>query len=96
MMCLQEGGQNHRGIKMNSIESIEALIGSLTPEQIKAVMSEVKAKKPTKVDTTRKARRIAMTELYFNNAPLPYRTTYEEYKSHAEGIRQQVLSGVDL
>jgi polyhydroxyalkanoate synthesis regulator phasin len=96
MMCLQEGGQNHRGIDMSSITDIEALIGSLTPEEIKAVMSEVKSKKPKQVDTTRKARRIAMTELYFNNAPLPYRTNYEEYKSHAEGIRQQVLSGVDL
>jgi len=81
---------------MNSIESIEALIESLTPTEMAKIMSEVKANKPTKVDTTRKARRIAMTELYFNNAPLPYRTTYEEYKSHAEGIRQQVLSGVDL
>ena len=81
---------------MNSIESIKALIASLSPEEIKKVMTKVKAKKPTQVDTTRKARRIAMTELYFNNAPLPYRTTYEEYKSHAEGIRQQVLSGVDL
>ena len=81
---------------MNSIETIQALIESLTPTEMAKVMSEVKANKPTKVDTTRKARRIAMTELYFNNAPLPYRTNYEEYKSHAEGIRQQVLSGVDL
>ena len=81
---------------MNSIETIKALIEGLTPTEMAKVMSEVKANKPTKVDTTRKARRIAMTELYFNNAPLPYRTTYEEYKSHAEGIRQQVLSGVDL
>jgi len=81
---------------MSSIEDIKALIDSLSAEEIKKVMTEVKAKKPKQVDTTRKARRIAMTELYFNNAPLPYRTTYEEYKSHAEGIRQQVLSGVDL
>jgi len=81
---------------MNSIETIQALIESLTPTEMAKVMSEVKSKKPKQVDTTRKARRIAMTELYFNNAPLPYRTNYEEYKSHAEGIRQQVLSGVDL
>ena len=81
---------------MSSIEDIESIIASLSPEEISKIMSEVKAKKPKSVDTSRKARRIAMTELYFNNAPLPYRTTYEEYKSHAEGIRQQVLSGVDL
>ena len=84
------------GINMSSIEDIKELIGSLTPEQIKAVMSEVKSKKPKQVDTTRKARRIALTKLYFDNAPLPHKTTYEEYKNHAEGIRQQVLSGVDL
>ena len=81
---------------MSSIEDIESMIASLSTEDINKIMSEVKAKKPKSVDTSRKARRIAMTELYFNNAPLPYRTTYEEYKSHAEGIRQQVLSGVDL
>ena len=85
-----------KGINMSSIEDIESMIASLSTEDINKIMSEVKAKKPKSVDTSRKARRIAMTELYFNNAPLPYRTTYEEYKSHAEGIRQQVLSGVDL
>ena len=81
---------------MSSIEDIKALIDSLSAEEIKKVMTEVKAKKPKQVDTTRKARRIAMTELYFNTAPLPYSTPYAEYTSHAEGIRQQVLSGVDL
>ena len=81
---------------MSSIEDINALIESLSPEEIKAIMSRVASKKPTKVDTSRKSRRIAITQLYFNNAPLPHKTTYEEYKNHAEGIRQQVLSGVDL
>tara|TARA_R110002012_G_scaffold305350_1_gene509448 strand:+ start:77 stop:343 length:267 start_codon:yes stop_codon:yes gene_type:complete len=85
-----------RGIHMSSIKDIETLIAGLSATEISKIMSEVKAKKPKSVDTSRKARRIAMTQLYFDNAPLPYRTTYEEYKSHAEGIRQQVLSGVDL
>ena len=81
---------------MSSIEDINALIESLSPTEIKAIMSRVASKKPTRVDTSRKARRIAITQLYFDNAPLPHKTTYEEYKNHAEGIRQQVLSGVDL
>jgi len=41
-------------------------------------------------------RRNKMNDLYFSVAPLPHKTTYEEYKLHAEGIRQQVISGVDL
>ena len=81
---------------MSNIEDINALIESLTPTEIKAIMSRVASKKPHKVDTSRKSRRIAITQLYFDNAPLPHKTTYEEYKNHAEGIRQQVLSGVDL
>ena len=81
---------------MSSIETIEALIEGLTATEIKQIMSEVASKKPKSVDTTRRARRIAITQLYFDNAPLPHRSTYEEYKNHAEGIRQQVLSGVDL
>ena len=80
---------------MNSIETIEALIEGLTATEIKKIMSEVASKKPTRVDTSRKARRIGITDLYFKCAPIP-KTNFEEYKIHAEGIRQQVLSGVDL
>ena len=76
--------------------NLNELIESMTPEQIKAVMAKIASNGPTKVDHTRKAKRIAKTELYFKSAPLPYRSTYEEYKQHAEGIRQQVMSGVDL
>ena len=81
---------------MNSIEAIETMIAGLTSAEIKKIMSEVVSKKPKSVDTSRKARRIAITELYFTVAPLPHKSSYEEYKEHAEGIRQQVLSGVDL
>ena len=81
---------------MSSIENIKALIDSLSAEDIKKVMAEVKAKKPKSVDTSRKARRIAKTDLYFKCAPLPYKSPYQEYKDHSESIRHQVLSGVDL
>ena len=77
---------------MSSMKDIEALIGTLSPEQIRAIMSEVKAKKPTKVDTTRKARRIALTKLYFDNAPRP-KDNFEDYLNHSEGVREAILMG---
>jgi hypothetical protein len=81
---------------MSNIETIQALIEGLTATEIKKISAKIASKKPFSVDTSRKAKRIAMTELYFSVAPLPHKSTYEEYKQHAEGIRQQVLSGVDL
>jgi len=80
---------------MNNIEAIKEMIGSLTPEQIKAVMSSVTNKTVNKVDTSRRAKRMAITDLYFKCAPIP-QANFEEYKIHAEGIRHQVLSGIDL
>tara|TARA_B100000287_G_scaffold76024_1_gene68061 strand:- start:1 stop:249 length:249 start_codon:yes stop_codon:yes gene_type:complete len=77
---------------MSSIKDIEALIGTLSAEQIRAIMSEVKAKKPTKVDTTRKARRIALTQLYFDNAPRP-KDNFEDYLNHSDGVREAILMG---
>ena len=77
---------------MSSIEDIKELIGSLTPEQIKAVMSEVKAKKPKQVDTSRRERRIALTKLYFENAPRP-KDSFEDYLNHSDGVREAILMG---
>ena len=79
---------------MSSMKDIEALIGSLSPDEIKAIMSEVKSKKPTKVDTSRKERRMAITQLYFDNAPRP-KGDFEDYLNHSDGIREQIISGVD-
>ena len=77
---------------MSSMKDIEALIGSLSPDEIKAIMSEVKSKKPTKVDTSRKERRIALTQLYFDNAPRP-KDSFKDYLNHSDGIREAVLMG---
>ena len=74
---------------------IASLIESLSPEEIKTIMDEVKQRKPTQVSTVRKARRMAITQLYFDNAPTP-KDNWEEYLNHSDGIRDQVLSGVDL
>ena len=79
---------------MSSIEDINSLIGSLSAEQIKAIMTKVASKKRTSVDTSRKARRIALTQLYFDNAPRP-KDSFEDYLNHSDGIREQILSGVE-
>ena len=79
---------------MCSIEDINSLIGSLSAEQIKAIMTKVASKKRTSVDTSRKARRIALTKLYFDNAPRP-KDSFKDYLNHSDGIREQIISGVE-
>lgn len=79
---------------MSNIETIQALIEGLTATEIKKIMSEVASKKPKSVDTSRKARRIAITEHYFSVAPRP-KDSFKDYLNHSDGIREQVLSGVD-
>ena len=56
-------------------------------------MDEVKHKKPTRVSTARKARHMAITQLYFDNAPRP-KDDWQDYLNHSDGIREQCLSGV--
>ena len=80
---------------MSSMTDIASLIESLSPEEIKTIMDEVKQRKPTRVSTVRKARSIAITQLYFDNAPTP-KDDWVDYLNHSDGIREQVLSGVDL
>ena len=77
---------------MSSMKDIASLIESLSPEQIKTIMDEVKQRKPTKVDNRRRARSIALTQLYFDNAPRP-KDDWEDYLNHSDGIREQILSG---
>ena len=77
---------------MSSIEDINSLIGSLSVEQIKAIMKKVASKKRTSVDTSRKARRIALTKLYFDNAPRP-KDNFEDYLNHSDGVREAILMG---
>ena len=87
---------------MSNIETIQALIEGLTATEIKAIMSKVASKKPTRVDTSRKLRSMAITDLYFSVEPKPHHKVSdrpmspEEYSDMRESIRQQVLSGVDL
>jgi|TARA_R100001463_G_scaffold107827_1_gene162389 CMP-2-keto-3-deoxyoctulosonic acid synthetase len=75
--------------------NLNEMIENLTPEQIRTLLAKVKQNAPKRVSHDRRAKSIAKTALYFSVAPLPYKTTYEEYKNHAEGIRQQIISGVE-
>ena len=80
---------------MSSMTDIASLIESLSPDEIKTIMDEVKQRKPTRVSTERKARRMAITQLYFDNAPTP-KDDWQDYLNHSDGIRDQCVSGVDL
>ena len=83
---------------MKSIEQqFNELIATLSPEQIKKVLTQVKTNGPVKVDTSYRQKRIARTQLYFNSAPKPHMVdSFETYNNHADSIREQVLSGVDI
>ena len=78
-------------------KDIDTMIESMTVEQIKSVMATLKQKgNVRRIDSSHKERRNALTSLYFSVAPLPHKTTYEEYRLTSEAIRQQVISGVDV
>ena len=82
---------------MSDIETqINELIAGLSAKDMRAILSEVRNNTIHKVDTSRRARSIAITDLYFSVAPLPHKTDYEEYRLESEAIRQQCISGVDI
>ena len=87
-----------RDINMSISKDIEALIGELTPEQIKSLMKEVKKPSVRVIDTSHRERRMAITNLYFSVEPKPHTFdgSWKEYDGHRDSIREQVLSGVDL
>ena len=76
--------------------NLDEMIKSMSREDIARVMSIVSNKQPRRVDTSRKAKSIAISDLYFSVAPLPHKTNYEEYRLESEAIRQQCISGVDI
>ena len=81
-----------------TLRDIAAMLAILKPEQIAGIMSKIPVNRHpiTKIDYSARIRHIAINDLYFNSAIKPHDvSTFEEYKVHDEGIRQQVLSGVD-
>jgi hypothetical protein len=82
----------------NELKDIERMLSMLEPEQIAELMKGMPTQRPMHViDTSFRERRLAISNLYFKSAICPHQVgSFEEYKVHDEGIRQQALSGVDL
>ena len=80
--------------------SMSDLIESLNPDQLYALAKDIKSLPKNRVrvvDTSYRARRNNITDLYFKSVPsINLFQSYEVYSEHAEAIRQQCLSGVDL
>ena len=79
----------------NSIEQqLNELMASMTAEQIRKVLTQVKTSGPKKVDSRYKIRRMRATELYHNSAPKPHMCNdFSDYVSHSDAIREQVMQG---
>ena len=80
------------------MKDIDALIKELTPSQIREIMEGIKRpSKPRSISSKYRERSNAISRLYFDNVePIHKFDTHEEYDNHAEGLRQQVISGVDI
>ena len=81
-----------------SLKDIESMLSMLEPDQIAKLMGGITVNnRMHKVDTSYKERRLAINDLYFSSAICPHQVdSFKTYSMHDEGIRQQVLSGVEL
>ena len=84
------------------LSDIESMLSMLKPEQIAKLMGGITINNRIhKIDYSRKARRIAITDLYFSAEPKPHQLindrpmTPEEYSGHRQGVWEQIMSGVD-
>ena len=84
------------------MSNIEAMIESLSAEDIKRLMANISNRRINTVDTSFRKRRNAITSLYFSAEPKPHQLindkpmSPEECNEMREGVRQQCISGVDL
>ena len=80
--------------------SVNDLIESLNTEQLYALVKDIKTlpkNRVVKVDTSYRERRNNMTDLYFRAVPRASMfQSIDKYNQHADSIREQVRSGVDL
>ena len=85
--------------KNPTLKDIEAMLAILKPEQIAGMMKGIPVNRNpiTKIDYSTRIRRLAINDLYFKSSIYPHQVgSFEEYKVHDEGIRQQALSMVDI
>jgi len=79
-----------------SSNDIEALIESLSPEQIKALTKVIKKPTLRTVDSRHRENRMKVNNLYFSVEPSPHMFdgSWKEYDGHRDMIRAQVLHEV--
>ena len=77
--------------------NIDTIVKGLTAEQIVKLMASLSQRSNIrKVDTSRRLKSIARTNLYFNSCPKPHQVdSFKTYNDHADSIREQVTSGVE-
>ena len=80
--------------------SVNDLIEALSPEQLYHLTKDIKTlprNRVVSVDTSHRERRNNITALYFKAVPRASRfESIDKYNQHADSIREQVRSGVDL
>ena len=83
-----------------TLKDIAKMLAMLEPEQIAGIMKNIPQRNGAymyTIDYSERIRKHAINDLYFRSATQPHmHESFEDYAEHDEGIRQQVLSGVDL
>ena len=79
-----------------SSNDIDALIESLSPEQIKALTKVIKKPTIRTVDSKHRENRMKVNDLYFSAEPSPHQFdgSWKEYTGHQDMIREQVFNEV--
>ena len=83
---------------LENLKDIAAALAILEPAQIAQIMKDIPVNRQpiVKIDYSYRIKTLAINDLYFSSAIYPHHVdTFEEYREHDEGIRQQALSGVD-
>ena len=79
-----------------SSNDIDALIESLSPEQIKALTKVIKKPTIRRIDSKHRENRMKVNSLYFSAEPSPHMFdgSWKEYDGHRDMIREQVFNEV--
>ena len=89
-------GAEVRHINMSIESNIDALIASLTPEQMKALRQVISKPTIRRICNKERQKSMRVNDLYFSAEPKPYQFdgSWKEYVGHRDGIREQVLCEV--
>ena len=83
-----------------TMKDIESALSILKPEEIATLLSKLTISKKQRfnvIDYSFRERRNNITSLYFSCEPAIYKfPDIKEYNGHADSIREQVISGVDI